>query len=276
MARRQPEAEPDPCGDAWTLPERAAAPVRSGSLTRVPTVPAATVSLEKFDLPRYLGTLALFSSVDAVQRQRLAAGCRLRRFARGAMIFRVGDHCAEFHVVVTGHVKLFAMSSAGVEKVVQLCGPGRSFGEGVMFLGAPYVLSAQALADTLLLTIGRATVLREIETSPEFGLRMLAGLSERLHGLVRDVEAYALHSGTQRVIGYLLGDHPRQVHPDEGRESISITLPVSKAAIASRLSITPEYFSRVLSELVAAGLIVVERRTIHIPDVARLAACQPP
>ena len=51
-----------------------------------------------------------------------------------------------------------------------------------------------------------------------------------------------------------------------------MTLPVSKAAIASRLSITPEYFSRVLSELASQGLIEVDKREIHIPDVAQLAS----
>jgi len=37
---------------------------------------------------------------------------------------------------------------------------------------------------------------------------MIAGLSSRLHALVRDVEDYYLNSGAQRVIGYLLRDEP--------------------------------------------------------------------
>lgn len=225
---------------------------------------------DKFDLPRYLGTLPLFSNVTEPERERLARECHLRRLERGRVIFHVGDPCREFHVVVMGQVKLFAMSPTGVEKVVHLCGPGRSFGEAVMFMGSPYVLTAQTLTDTLLLTVDRALVMREIERNPEFSLRMLAGLSRRLHGLVQDVEAYALHSGTQRVIGYLLGDRTSKSAADGA--SLTVTLPVSKAAIASRLSITPEYFSRVLNELTALGLIQVDKRQIHIPDVARLAA----
>ena len=101
---------------------------------------------------------------------------------------------------------------------------------------------------------------------------MLAGLARRLHGLVKDVEAYTLHSGVQRVIGYLLGD--RLSESEVASESITVTLPVSKAAIASRLSLTPEYFSRVLNELEGAGLIEVDKRDIRIPDTARLATYQ--
>ena len=94
--------------------------------------------------------------------------------------------------------------------------------------------------------------------------RVLAGLSGRLHGLVQDVEAYSLHSGMQRVIGYLLRDVP-DAGPSQAAEPVQVLLPVSKATIASRLSLTPEYFSRVLHELEAAGLIVIDKREIRIP-----------
>ena len=232
------------------------------------------MDLEKFNLPRYLATLPLFSNMRDEELQRLAAGCQLRRVERGKVIFRTGDPCHEFHVNVLGQVKLFVISPAGTEKVVELVGPGDSFAEAVMFMGVPYVLSAQTLTDSLILSIEKDVVLREIGASPEFALRMLAGLSRRLHGLIKDVEAYALHSGVQRVIGYLLGDDNLD-ETENASQAITVSLPVSKAAIASRLSLTPEYFSRVLNELETAGLIHVDKRDIHISDTARLANYQP-
>jgi CRP-like cAMP-binding protein len=139
-----------------------------------------------------------------------------------------------------------------------------------MFTDRPYIINAQALTDTLLLTVSKAAVLTEITEDSRFALRMLAGISRRLHGLVQDVEAYALRSGVQRVIGYLL----RNQAVDEGTaqaEAVTVSLPVSKATLASRLSLTPEYFSRVLHELEAAGLIEVDKRDIRILDLAGLA-----
>ena len=232
------------------------------------------MDLEKVNLPRYLATLPLFSNMRDEELQRLATGCQLRRMERGKVIFRTGDPCHEFHVTVLGQVKLFVISPTGTEKVVELVGPGDSFAEAVMFMGVPYVLSAQTLTDSLILSIEKDVVLREIGASPEFALRMLAGLSRRLHGLIKDVEAYALHSGVQRVIGYLLGDDNLD-ETENASQAITVSLPVSKAAIASRLSLTPEYFSRVLNELETAGLIHVDKRDIHISDTARLANYQP-
>jgi CRP-like cAMP-binding protein len=243
----------------------------------------------RFDLPRYLAVLPLFQEMTPLELQRLAEGCRLRRMVRGDNIFRVGEPCEEFHVTVMGQVKLFAISPAGQEKVIELIGPGNSFAEALMFTGKPYIINAQALNDTLLLSVGKAAVLREIEMDSRFAMRMLAGISRRLHGLVHDVQAYALHSGMQRVIGYLLRDLPEE--GDDAAEmtlagagcaplckddsmpprELRVSLPVSKATIASRLSLTPEYFSRVLHELEGAGLIQIDKREICIPDPGRLA-----
>jgi CRP-like cAMP-binding protein len=223
-----------------------------------------------FDLPRYLSALPLFHDIAPAELARIAEGCTVRRLARGDMVFRVGEPCNEFHVAVIGQVKLFALSPDGHEKVIELIGPGGTFAEALMFTGQPYIVGAQAVTDALVLSVSKQAVMDEIERDPKFGLRMLAGVSRRLHGLVRDVEAYTLHSGAQRVIGYLLRDVPEE----GGDQPVTVSLPVSKAMIASRLSLTPEYFSRVLHELEAQGLITIERREIRIRDPRRLADFQ--
>ena len=231
------------------------------------------MDIRQFDLPRYLSVLPLFSDLQPPELARMAQGCMLRRLVRGEMVFRVGQPCEEFHVTVMGQVKLYALSPAGQEKVIELIGPGASFAEALMFTGMPYIINAQALTDSQLLTVKKQAVLDEIARDAKFALRMLAGISRRLHGLVHDVQAYALHSGMQRVIGYLLRDHAAEDRA--AGESIRVSLPVSKATIASRLSLTPEYFSRVLHELEAAGLIRIDKREIQIFDARRLADFEP-
>lgn len=227
------------------------------------------MDLQQFDIPRYLANLPLFEEIAPADLQRLAQGCRLRNFSRGENIFSVGMPCEEFHVTVTGQVKLFALSPSGQEKVIELAGPGISFAEALVFTGKPCIINAQALSESIVLSVGKAAVVREIEDDPRFAMHMLAGISRRLHGLVHDVQAYSLHNGMQRVIGYLL--HPLEENPATS-SALKVSLPVSKATIASRLSITPEYFSRVLHELESAGLIHVDKREIHIPNAARLAS----
>ena len=104
-----------------------------------------------FDVPRYLSVLPLFSDMEPAELARLAQACQLRRLVRGEMVFHRGQPCEEFHVTVIGQVKLFAVSAAGQEKVIELIGPGNSFAEALMFTGKPYIVNAQALTDSLLL-----------------------------------------------------------------------------------------------------------------------------
>ncbi len=224
------------------------------------------MDLSRFDVPRYLSMLPLFQDMQPPELQRLAQGSQLREFTRGTDVFRAGEPCQEFHVTVSGQIKLYAISPAGQEKIIELVGPGNSFAEAFMFMERPYMISAQALTDTLLLSVSREAVLHEIQSGAQFCMRMLAGLSRRLHGLVNDVQAYSLHSGVERVIGYLLRDLP-----EEGEHPASVMLPVSKASIASRLSMTPEYFSKVLHELESKGLIEIDKREIRLLDVQRLS-----
>jgi len=215
----------------------------------------------------FLSKLPLFQEASDEELDRIAAGTVELRVPKGQMIFRRGDPCLGFHAVVFGQVKLAFVSPQGSEKVVDIVGPGMSFGEALMFTDRPYVVYAQALADSMLLHVSKAVIDAEIARDPKLARRMIAGLSRRLHGLVADVEAYSLRSGMQRVIGYLLRDLDNNV---ESGAPVRITLDANKGVIASRLNLTPEHFSRVLAELTQEGLIAVHGAQIEILDPVRI------
>lgn len=216
----------------------------------------------------FLANLPMFSEMQAGELDRIAA-CTLPVHAeKGQTICRCGDPCTGFHVVVYGQVKLGFTSAQGVEKVIEIVRPGQSFGEALMFLGKPYIVFAQALADSMLLHVAKHAVLDELARDPGFARRMLSGLSRRLHGLVRDVEAYTLRSSQERVIGYLLAEVPENA---DGAP-VEVRLSAGKSVIASRLNMTPEHFSRILHELGNDGVIEIHGRTVRIPDVGRLRA----
>jgi len=220
----------------------------------------------------FLANLPMFSEMSPVELDRVAAGTQVQHAAKGDIVFRTGDACVGFHVVVYGQVKLGFTSPQGVEKVVEIVRPGSSFGEALMFLDKPYIVFAQALADSMLLHVGKRTVLEELERDAGFARRMLSGLSRKLHGLVRDVEAYTLRSGAERVIGYLLRDVP----DGQLEGAVEVNLSPGKSVIASRLNMTPEHFSRILHDLAASGLIEVDGRQVRIRDLVRLRGSDAP
>jgi len=225
-----------------------------------------TDTLCRAGAPRIIDLLAhapIFRGLSRDEIGRIASGTTQVHCERGRFLFQRGDACTGFHIVAYGQVKLVVGTAAGAEKVIEILGPGRSFGEAFVFTDRPYLVSAATLSDSLLLHVAKETLYAELEREPQLARRMLAGLSVRLHMLVKDVEALTLHSAMQRVIGYL-------ALLEEGGVAGRVTLPAQKSLVASRLNLTPEYFSRILHELAAEGLVRIEGREIEILDSERL------
>ncbi|MEN3374045.1 Crp/Fnr family transcriptional regulator [Dechloromonas sp. ZS-1] len=214
-----------------------------------------------------LSHIPLFNSLAPEEIARIARGTREVHAAKGDILFHKGDPCNGFHLLVYGQMKLAFTSSQGTEKVVEILSQGQSFGEAVMFMEKPYIVFAQALSDSLLLHISKAAVFDELQRDHNLGRKMLAGMAMRLHQLMTDVESYSLHSGKERIIGYLLRELPAN---SQDATQVTVQLPTNKGIIASRLNLTQEHFSRILHELTNDGLIVVEGRKIHIPSVPNL------
>lgn len=256
------------------MPRIACSPGTRGETLSSAAPPAIRQEHAETDrLCRLLVHVPLLSGFSPAEIARFAHGVREQNVDRGCVVFHKGDPCHGFHLVLAGQVKLAFTSAEGHEKVIEIILPGQTFGEAVMFMDKPYVVMAQALTDCKLLHISKTVVFDEMDRDPVFCRKIIAGLSHRLHHLIADVETYSLRSGRERIVGYLL----RQEEIDgEPRTSgyVSVRLPTSKGTIASRLNLTQEHFSRILHELVEAGLICVEGRTIHIPDIEKLRTTQ--
>jgi CRP-like cAMP-binding protein len=237
--------------------EATAQPLRARTLRR----PAIKVEA-------FLANVPMFSEMSTQEIGRIAAGTHALRAEKGERIFHHGDPCTGFHIIVYGQVKLGFTSPQGGEKVIEIFGPGQSFGEATMFLDRPHIASAHALADVMLLHVAKNVVFDEFAGDPVFARKMMSGLALRLLALVSDVEAYSLRSSVERVIGYLLRDvaeNPAACGPHR-----QVVILSTKGVLASRLSMTPEHFSRVLHDLSTVGLIEVKGKSVHIPDPERL------
>ena len=235
------------------------------------TEPAAAGETSR--VAQLLASASLFAGLAPAEIERFARGVRETSITRGDILFHRGDACTGFHLILSGQIKLAFISAEGNEKVVEILSRGQSFGEAVMFMDKPYVVMAQALTDCSLLHIAKQVVFDEMGRDPVFCRKIIAGLSRRLHQLMSDVESYSLRSGRDRIIGYLLREEGLGSDDDVLTTGpVSIRLPTSKGIIASRLNLTQEHFSRILHELIESGLIQVQGRNIHVPDLGRLRA----
>ena len=90
-------------------------------------------------------------------------------------------------------------------------------------------------------------------------------MSRRLRWQLAEIDKLSLQTAPTRLSTFLL-DHLKSTGDNIGK----VDLDAPKQVIASRLSIQPETFSRILRKLSNRGLIKVKGQTITIPDVAAL------
>jgi len=204
---------------------------------------------------------ALFRALAPAALTRLALNATALNLPRGQQLYRSGERCPGLYLLVNGRVMLSIGAPRGASKVIELIGPGGHIGLAAAVLGVPETVTAQTLADSSLLLIPCEALLDCAADNPGFALQLVAELSRQVCGLISDIEAFSLHSGRERVAGYLL-----QIATASGARSRPVTLPAKKSIIASRLGLTPEYFSRMLHELIAAGAIAVNGRQITVLD----------
>jgi CRP-like cAMP-binding protein len=181
----------------------------------------------------------------------------------GQQLFSQGDPAERFYLVVRGQIRLFRLSPEGDEKVIEIVAPGQTFAEALMFLNAPlYPVCAAALCPAELIGVEARDFADMLRDSVETCFLLLGSLSKRLRGLIGEIDNLTLHTATSRVARYLLMNAS-----DDG---LALELDVRKCVVASRLSVKPETFSRVIRRLSDEGVIEVRGNFFTIVNRARL------
>ncbi len=189
----------------------------------------------------------------------------LMSLKRNEILFDQGDPASRFFFFFNGQVMLFQTSPEGNEKVVDIIGPGQTFAEAVMFMeGNRYPVNARATSDTELFYFENAAFIEQLQNSNTLCFAMMADMSTRLKGLLTEISELTIFNAKHRLISYLLG------HINDLKEQPTVKLTATKSMVASRLSITPETFSRILSKLKKEGLISIDDETITLIEPEKL------
>jgi CRP-like cAMP-binding protein len=207
----------------------------------------------------------LFSELADDEWQRVAGRATARHLRAGQPLFAQGAPCSHFFLLQQGRVKLYRLSSAGEEKVIDIIGPGQLFAEAVMFMGARFPVHAEALEATRLIAFDAKDFNGLARGNADLCFRLLSAMSQRMHGLVNEIARLTLQSGTERLVQYLLDQLP-----DDEPGSSRVRLQVPKQVIASRVGVQPETLSRILAKLRKSGLLEMHDDTITLRDVSAL------
>ena len=211
------------------------------------------------DLQEALSESHLFSALSEVQLERVRRHAHITDMVEGESLFFQGDPATSFYLVLSGRIKLFRVSPDGKEKVVEIMESGVSFAEALMFMDeANYPVTATALCPSRVAVINARDFKSMLAESIETCFLLMGNMSFRLRSLIREIDALSLDTGTVRTVAYLLQQAPA--------DSESFELKVAKSVIASRLSVKPETFSRILKHLHESEIVSIDGRKVTIHD----------
>jgi len=199
----------------------------------------------------------IFTQLNQHQLDRVEQHATIKSIKAGEFLFIQGDIADRFYYVIKGTIKLFRSSPAGGEKIIEIVSSESTFAEALMFNDVPsFPVSAQALTPCELISIDSNDFLEMLRESTDTLFLMLGDLTLRLRGLLREIDELSQYSATSRLAAYLLRVMPK------GKTSFD--LPVNKQVLASRLSITPETFSRIIKQLTQKGILTVSGNQFEI------------
>ncbi len=204
-----------------------------------------------------------FSRLSESLLQSLACNIRCSQFDTNERICLQGDAATSFFLLVEGRVTLSRISSEGQEKIFDILEEGEVISETALFLDSPqHMATVKAITPCKVFAFKCAPLKMHLAENPLCCLQFLNALSKKFVDSMLEIESLTMDTAISRVASYLV-----KTSHKVGYEAKSITLPVQKQLLASRLGITPETLSRIFNKFRKEKLISIDGLDVSIPDI---------
>ncbi len=179
----------------------------------------------------------------------------------GSTLFRQGDACSSYYIVLDGAVKVFARSPRGKEVVLYRVSPGDIciLTTSCILSGSQYPADAIIESDVTAIALPKRDFVQMMKDSEEFREFVLMSFGQRLTGLITLIEQVVLESVDFRLAQYLLS------HADTDGFVAS-----THESIATEIGSAREVVGRHLKRFSSAGMVETVRGRIRIIDARAL------
>lgn len=197
---------------------------------------------------------------------RALKGIVERRFAAGSYICHRGDRFDCWTGVISGLVKIGAISESGKAVTFAGAGAGGWFGEGTVLKNEARQYDLVALRHTQLSLMNRGTFMWLFEESIGFTRFLVRQLNERMGQFIATIESDRIHDPTARVARHLAWLFNPVLYPNTGNH-----IEITQEELALLAGLSRQMANKSLLGLEAAGLLVAERGGITVVDLDGLA-----
>jgi CRP/FNR family cyclic AMP-dependent transcriptional regulator len=205
---------------------------------------------------------SLFRGLSEQGLAQFEAAGRLRRLARGQLLFSQGDAADAFYVVCSGCIALGLDSPNGRELVINEMRSGDGFGELGLITGQPRSTSAAARDESVVLVIPRRDFLDVLASEPELARNLLQITADRLGTSSEREGALAFLNAPSRLARVL-------IHLDR-EASADGYITISQEELGRRVGLARQTVASLLGKWRRAGWILTGRGKIVVLNHAAL------
>ncbi len=209
-----------------------------------------------------------FRQLSPALQERLLAAARARALAAGECLFQRGDAPCGLYAVLSGAIRIGAVSAEGKEALLTLVEPPHWFGEICLFDGQPRTHDAFAEGATRLLLVPQAALLSLLDAEPVYWREFALLMSHKLRLAFVALEQQSLKGAAPRLAFRLLQIADGYGEVDGARR----VLQLSQEQLALMLSLSRQTTNQILKALQQEGALRLSYGEIEILDVARLEA----
>lgn len=177
--------------------------------------------------------------------------------AAGEILFSQNDLATAIFAVESGRVSLIQYTEAGKTVNHYSVMAGEYFAEVALF-NEVYICTVIAETPSRIVSFPKQLFLTTLEQDPELATAFIEQLARRLHYTKLLLELRGIRSARERVLHYL------RVMAPPNEKTVSLDRPLKQ--IAGDIGISPEVFSRTLTQLQNERLITRVRRHITLND----------
>ncbi|ADJ28805.1 Crp/Fnr family transcriptional regulator [Nitrosococcus watsonii] len=182
-----------------------------------------------------------------------------RTYPKHTILIHEGDHSDSLYIILSGKVKVYISDEDGKEVILRTQKAGEYFGELALLDKGPRSASVMALEKSRLSVVSKTVFNRCLTEHPDFALKLLCALTQRIRSLTENVKNLALLDVYGRVARTLLD----LAIEKEGK--LIIEERPTHQEIAQRVGASREMVSRIMGDLATGGYIEVTSKTIIIP-----------
>lgn len=207
--------------------------------------------------------VSVFSGLNNSELNKVLSIAGVRKYAAGQMVFAKEDLGNNFFVVKSGRIKIFTTVGSDKKKTFAFLKKGDFFGEMSLLGCKTRSASAQAADDSELFVIPKKNFKRLVLENPDFTLKLLHTLAERLNKCNKEIESMLFHNILGRLADAIL-------ELSKDKHTSPVKMAIDQNELAQYLGTTRVPVCRAINTLKRSGVIDYHRGELVIMNAARL------